>query len=91
MTITIKIPSVWRPLISGASHVEVQADTVSGALNGLIKRFPQLNSQLFNDKQEVNETLNLFVNQEHIRFRGGLAAPLQDGDEIYIVPMITGG
>ena len=91
MTVTIKIPAVWKPFVGGTSHVHCNATTVCDALCELIKQFPQLTSQLFNDKQEVNETLILFVNQEHIRFRGGLSAPLSDGDEIYIVPMITGG
>jgi molybdopterin synthase sulfur carrier subunit len=64
---------------------------VAAALAALAKQFPRLNSQLFNERQEVNEALNLFVNGEHTRFRGGMLAPLQDGDEVYIVPMITGG
>ena len=91
MTITVKVPALWRPLIGGSSRVTLQASTMSEALDELIKQYPQLDTQLFNETREVNEALNLFVNQEHVRYRGGLAAPLQDGDEIYIVPMITGG
>ena len=91
MTITIKVPALWRPLIGGCGRISLQANTVAQALDELIKKYPQLDSQLFNKRREVNEALNLFVNQEHIRFRGGLAAPLQHGDEIYIVPLITGG
>jgi adenylyltransferase/sulfurtransferase len=88
--ITIKIPALWRP-ITGTSHVSLQAETVSAALQALVNCYPQLHAQLFNDRQEVNEGLNLFLNDEHIRYRGGLDAPLHDGDELYIVPLITGG
>jgi sulfur-carrier protein len=88
--ITIKIPAVWRP-ITGASHVSLQAKTVAAALQALANCYPQLHTQLFNESQEVNEGLNLFLNDEHIRYRGGLDALLQDGDELYIVPLITGG
>jgi MoaD family protein len=88
--ITIKIPALWRPVI-GASHVELHANRVCDALDMLVQQFPQLRAQLFDEKGDVHEILNLFVNNEHIRFRGGLAAPLSDGDEVYIVPMITGG
>ena len=88
--IDIKIPAVWRPM-TGASRVTLQAETVAAALQALVKRYPQLQAQLFNDKQEVNEGLNLFLNDEHIRYRGGWDAPLHDGDELYIVPLITGG
>ena len=91
MTITIKVPALWRPLSGGCGRIPLQANTVAEALNELIKQYPQLDSQLFNERREVNEALNLFVNQEHIRYRGGLTAPLQDGDEVYIVQVITGG
>jgi molybdopterin converting factor small subunit len=91
MTVTIKVPALWRPLSGGCSRISLQANTVAEALDELIKQYPQLDSQLFNERREVNEALNLFVNQEHIRYRGGLAAPLQDGDEVTIVQVFTGG
>ena len=91
MTITIKVPALWRPLSGGCSRIALQANTVAEALRELIKQYPQLDSQLFNERREVNEALNLFVNQEHIRYRGGLTAPLHDGDEVYIVQVFTGG
>ncbi len=73
------------------SHVTMQADTLAEALQQLVACYPRLQAQLFNDQKEVNDTLHLFINDEAIRFRGGLTAPLRDGDEIYIVPMISGG
>jgi sulfur-carrier protein len=88
--VTIKIPALWRP-ITHESQVTVPACTVIDAVHELATCFPKLNSQLFNDQKEVNDAIHLFVNGEAIRFRGGLSAPLQDGDEIYIVPMISGG
>ncbi len=69
----------------------VHAPTVGAALHELAQHYPKLRAQLYNDNQEVNDGLNLFVNDEHIRYRGGLNAPLHDGDELYIVPLITGG
>ena len=91
MTITIKVPALWRRLSGDCSRIPLQADTVAEALDELIKQYPQLDSLLFNERREVNQALNLFVNREHIRYRGGMAAPLQDGDEVYIVQVFTGG
>ncbi len=91
MTVTIKIPALWRPLSGGCSRVPLEANTVAEALGELIQQYPQLDSQLFNERREVNEALNLFVNQEHIRYRGGLNAPLQDGDEVQIIQVFSGG
>ncbi len=88
--ITIKIPALWKP-ITQASYVEVQARTVAEALRELVTRYPHLGSQLFTEQKEMNDAIHLFVNNEHIRFHGGLDAPLQDGDEVYIVPMFSGG
>ena len=90
MSITIKIPALWQPII-GAHHVEVQAGDVAEALQALVARCPQLHSQLYDEKGGVRDVLHFFVNQEHIRFHGGLDAPLQDGDEVYIVPIFSGG
>ncbi len=87
---TSKIPALWQPIV-GAHHVEVQADNVAEALHALVACCPKLHSQLYDEKGNVRDVLHFFVNQEHIRFHGGLDAPLQDGDEVYIVPMISGG
>ena len=91
MAITIRIPALWRRLSGGCTHIPLQAHTVAEALDELIRQYPQLDSQLFNERREVNPALNFFVNREHIRYRGGMAAPLQDGDEVYIVQVFTGG
>jgi molybdopterin synthase sulfur carrier subunit len=88
--INIKIPALWQPIV-GAHHVEVHAGDIAEALEALVVRCPRLQSQLYDEKGEVRDALHFFINQEHIRFHGGLAAPLHDGDEVYIVPMISGG
>jgi molybdopterin converting factor small subunit len=46
---------------------------------------------LFIPTGEVNPALNFFINQEHVHYRGGLQAPVEEGDEIHVIPMITGG
>jgi MoaD family protein len=90
MSVTIKIPALWQPIV-GAHLVEMQANDVAEALKTLVARCPKLQSQLYDEKGDVRDVLHFFVNNEHIRFHGGLEAPLHDGDEVYIVPMISGG
>ncbi len=91
MAVTIKIPALWRSAAGGARQVELPAGSLADVLNTLVGRFPSLGKHLFDEKGEVRSAINLFVNKEHVRFRGGLSTPLQDGDEVYIVPMISGG
>jgi molybdopterin synthase sulfur carrier subunit len=91
VAVTIRIPALWRPVVEGTSQVELPAGVLGDVLNVLVERFPALGTHLFDERREVRGTINLFVNQEHVRFRGGLSVLLQDGDEVYIVPMISGG
>lgn len=91
MAVTIKIPALWRPAAGGASQVELPAGALADVLNVLVERFPPLGPHLFDERGDVHRAIHLFVNREHVRFRGGLSAPLRDDDEVYIVPMISGG
>lgn len=86
----IRIPALWRSVV-GEPQVEVEAQTIDAALRALVARCPGLKVQLFDAHGRLHPGLHLFVNQEAIRFHGGLSAALNDGDEIYIVPMISGG
>ena len=89
--VTIKIPQVWRPACQNEPLVQVQPGSLMQVLQALVDRYPMLDQYLFTPQQELQPALNIFINQEHTRYRGGLQATLQDGDEIYIIPMITGG
>jgi molybdopterin converting factor small subunit len=91
VAVTIRVPALWRPAAGGAGQVELPAGNLTDVLGALIEQFPALGAHLLDERGEVRASINLFVNMEHVRFRGGLAAPLRDGDEVYIVPMITGG
>jgi len=89
--VTIKIPQVWRLACQNEPLVQVQPGSLMQVLQALVDRYPMLSPYLFTPQQELQPALNIFINQEHTRYRGGLQAALQDGDEIYIIPMITGG
>lgn len=88
---TIKIPAIWRQACQGEALVAVQAGSLSQALQAAVEQYPLLEAYLYTPTGEVNPVVNFFINQEHVRYLGGLQAPVEAGDEIYIVPMITGG
>lgn len=89
--VTIKIPSIWRPACQGEPVVRVQADNLLRALQAAVEQYPLLKNHLFMPTGEVNPILNFFINQEHVRYKGGLQARVEEGDEIHVIPMITGG
>lgn len=89
--VKIKIPSLWRSVCHNDAVVQVPPGSLLQVLQAMVEQYPALGSYIFTPAGEVHPALNLFINQEQIRYLGGLQASVQDGDEIYIVAMITGG
>ena len=71
--------------------MQVPPGSLLQVLQAAVELHPALSDCIFMPAGEVQPALNFFINQEHVRYLGGLQASVQDGDEIYIVPMITGG
>jgi len=91
LAVTIRIPAAWREATDHTERIELPAGDLAVALAALVERFPALRSQVYGADGQVRSALNIFVNREHVRYRGGLSAALHDGDELYIIPMVTGG
>jgi molybdopterin synthase sulfur carrier subunit len=65
--------------------------TVGQAISNVKTSHPQIYQRLCDDNGQLRKSLAVFINGEHIRYRDGLETVLEEGDEIYIVPLITGG
>ncbi len=65
--------------------------TVEQLLNSVKDTHPQLNANWYDEKGQLRSSLAVFINGEHIRYRKGLRTELKDGDEVYVIPFITGG
>jgi molybdopterin synthase sulfur carrier subunit len=91
MAITIEIPTAFRRFTEGAPRVDSGAKTVEGALNDLTSRFPALSKHVRDDQGQIRQFLNVYLNEEDIRFLGGESVTLNDGDRVLLVPSIAGG
>jgi molybdopterin synthase sulfur carrier subunit len=91
MSKKVRIPTPLRKLTNNEELVEVTAATIGDAINELQTRFPGIAERLVDDKGEVRRFVNVYVNEEDIRFLQNKATPLKDGDEISIIPAIAGG
>ena len=91
MPVTIEIPTAFRRFTDGAPRVDCSASTVREALDALTKRFPGLSRHLRDDSGEIRQFLNIYLNEEDIRFLGGESCALQEGDRVLLVPSIAGG
>ena len=91
MKTVIKIPSPLRRFTQQSSQVDVDAETVFEAMTLLCEKHPDLQVQLFDDKGQLRNFVNLFLDRVDIKQQSGMATPLRDGCELRIVPAIAGG
>jgi molybdopterin synthase sulfur carrier subunit len=78
-------------LTNNQEVVEINAATIGAAILELQAQFPGIGERLVDDKGEVRRFVNVYVNEEDIRFLKNRETPLKDGDEISIIPAIAGG
>jgi molybdopterin synthase sulfur carrier subunit len=88
---TVRIPTPLRKLTNDAEIVEVSAVTIGAAILELQTKYPGIKERLMDDNGEVRRFVNVYVNEEDIRFLQNQQTPLKDGDEISIIPAIAGG
>ena len=89
--ITVRVPTPLRPMTGGKSEVEVDGSTIAQLIENLGSIHPGLKERLYDEKGEVRRFINIYVNEEDIRFLTGKDTPLKDGDEVSIIPAIAGG
>ncbi len=89
--VTIEIPTAFRRFTEGAPRVDSGAATVAEALNDLTTRFPALSRHVRDEEGQIRQFLNIYLNEEDIRFLGGETCSLKDGDKVLLVPSIAGG
>src|SRR5208283_2401649 len=91
MSITIEIPTPLRRLTAGTPRVVCTAGNLNDLFSELDRQFPDLKPHLRDEAGETRRFLNIYVNEEDIRFLGGASYSFQDGDEVLLVPSIAGG
>lgn len=88
---SVRIPTPLRPYADGQREIQVQADTVGGALDQLAIDYPALRQHLFDGDGAVRQYVNLFLNEDDVRGLQGPDTPIGEADRLTIVPSIAGG
>jgi len=91
MSVQVKIPSPLKSLTGGRDLLQSKGTTVGEVIQGVISAHPQLMERLCNENGEVRRFINIFLNDEDIRFMKNLETPVNDGDSLFIIPAIAGG
>jgi MoaD family protein len=90
MAIEVRIPTILRTYTSGAKAVEGSGATLDELLNNLDKEHGGLRERLV-DGEKLRRFVNVYLNDEDVRFLGGLETPVKDGDTVTVLPAVAGG
>ena len=90
MSIEVRIPTILRPYTDGAKQVEATGDTLAAVIADLDARHVGLRDRLVEDGA-LRRFINVYLNDEEVRFLGGIDTPVADGDSITILPAVAGG
>ena len=91
MPIKVRIPTPLQKLTQEQPEVEIQAKNIQDLIEQLNKVYPGIKDRICDEKGNLRRFVNVFLNEEDIRFLKKEATPLKDGDEVSIVPAIAGG
>jgi molybdopterin synthase sulfur carrier subunit len=91
MAVHVRIPTPLRKLTHDVELVQVSSGTIAGAIAELQNQFPGIAERLMDEKGEVRRFVNIYLNEEDIRFLDNQTTVIKDGDEISIIPAIAGG
>ncbi len=89
--IKVRIPTPLRPLTKNQGEVDITAGSIADLVNMLEASYPGIKARLCDDSGELRRFVNIYVNEEDIRFLNGKDTALKTGDEVSIVPAIAGG
>jgi MoaD family protein len=94
MTIEVRIPTILRTYTGGEKAVDASGDTLAALIEDLEASHPGLKDRLVEAKDDgvdLRRFVNVYVNDEDVRFTGGLETKLSDGDQVVVLPAVAGG
>jgi molybdopterin synthase sulfur carrier subunit len=91
MSVSVRVPTILRSYTGGEKAVEASGDTLQAVIDDLESRHNGLAGRLLTEDGALHRFVNLYVDDEDVRFLGGLAAPVKDGATVTILPAVAGG
>jgi sulfur-carrier protein len=90
MSVTVSIPTILRPHTSGEKRVEARGETLQAVISDLEANYSGISERLV-ENGKLHRFVNIYVNDEDVRFSGGLDTAITDGDLVTILPAVAGG
>jgi sulfur-carrier protein len=91
VAVDVRLPTVLRTETGGRSSVTVEGSTIKDVLDRLVTEFPGMTGQLLNDDGSLHRFVNVYVNDDDVRYLSDLDTPVRDGDEVSLLPAVAGG
>ncbi len=91
MSVRVRIPTVLRPRTGGRATVTADGETVADVIRGVDRDHPGFASVVFEESGELKRFINVFLDDEDVRYLQGVGTPVPEGSEIVILPAVAGG
>lgn len=91
MAVEVRLPTILRQHAGGQAAVQAQGDTLAAAFDDLVRQFPGLNGQLVADDGALHRFVNVYVNDDDVRYLDKLDTKLSDSDVVTVLPAVAGG
>jgi molybdopterin synthase sulfur carrier subunit len=91
VSVSVRVPTILRPYTQGASEVSVEGATLSEVLESLDTSFPGIKGRVLDDSGELRRFVNVYVDNDDVRFAEGLQTSIKDGGQVSIIPAVAGG
>ncbi|MGB2840518.1 MAG: ubiquitin-like small modifier protein 1 [Actinomycetes bacterium] len=91
MSVSVRIPTILRPYTGGASEVTTDGGSLAEVIDALEVAHPGLRARVLDDDGAIRRFVNVYVNDDDVRFAEGLATATPDGTSISIIPAVAGG
>jgi sulfur-carrier protein len=91
MPVEVRLPTILRSHVGGAPSVTAEGKTVGELFDGLVARYPSLKGQLITESGDLHKFVNVYRNDDDIRYTGRLDTPVEENDVVSIIPAVAGG
>ncbi|MFT7647530.1 MAG: molybdopterin synthase sulfur carrier subunit [Candidatus Poriferisodalaceae bacterium] len=91
MSVSVRLPTVLRPHANGEARIEANGATVGGVVQDLLAQFPGMQPNLLGEDGSLHRFVNVYVNDEDVRYLDKMDTAVSDGDELSILPAVAGG
>ena len=91
MSVSVRVPTILRPYTQGASEVSAEGATLVEVLDSLDASYPGIKGRVLDESGELRRFVNVYVDDDDVRFAEGLQTSIKDGGQVSIIPAVAGG